>query len=359
MGAIKVHHTPTSDGSWDGPGNEKKLKDDGDEGYYKKMYAWQDPDKDPETKGAYKFPHHEVDGEGDIGAANIKALQSIIGILNGGMGGAKIPDDDRQGVYNHASAHLKDADEDVPELKSKGVPERRSWQSEIRTQRNDGEPPKIVGYAAVFDKWYEEPDLGFREKVRKGAFAKTIKEADIRALWNHNPDYVLGRTKNGTLILKEDDKGLWMEVIPPETQWAQDLVKSIERGDVDQQSFGFRVIKEAWESTPKWEERELIEVHLFDVSPVTFPAYEDTIAQVRSLLEREGIDFDRLSKALEQKKRWGMTEKDHEQIRSAIDALQRYLPEPPKMGHSDPQEPVKKNLDILRKKLDLVEATFR
>jgi hypothetical protein len=267
------------------------------------------------------------------------------------MGGAKIPDGDRQGVYTHASAHLKDAEEDVPELKSRAVPERRSWPGELRMEKRDGEPAKIVGYAAVFDSWYEEPDMRFREKIRPGAFAKTIQEADIRALWNHNPDYVLGRTKNGTLTLREDERGLWMEVAPPEAQWARDLMRSIERGDVDQQSFGFRAIKEEWNTTRDWEERTLVEVHLFDVSPVTFPAYEDTIAQVRSLLEGAGIDVDRLTSAIENR-----TEEDIGEIRKAIDALSRYLPEPPRDGHSDPQEPARKSLDILRRKLDLAEA---
>jgi HK97 family phage prohead protease len=150
--------------------------------------------------------------------------------------------------------------------------------------RIDGdEPQKIKGYAAVFDRWSE--DLGgFREIIRKGAFSKTVSKADVRALFNHDPNYVLGRTKSGTLALTEDDKGLAIEISPPDAQWARDLMVSISRGDISQMSFGFRVPKNG----DKWTEengktmRELLEVELFDVSPVTFPAYPQTSVGVRS-----------------------------------------------------------------------------
>ena len=67
MPAIKVHHTDTSDSSWDGPANEARLQNDGTESYYRKAYAWQDPEKDPETKAAYKFINHEVESRLSFG----------------------------------------------------------------------------------------------------------------------------------------------------------------------------------------------------------------------------------------------------------------------------------------------------
>lgn len=157
--------------------------------------------------------------------------------------------------------------------------EVRSFNVEFRIDKED--TPRIHGYAAIFDKWSE--DLGgFREIIRKGAFAKTIKEADIRALFNHDRNYVLGRTKNGTLELAEDKKGLAIDIDPPDAQWAQDLTASIERGDIDQMSFGFRMIKQKWnEEDKKNPTRELLEVELVDVSPVTFPAYPQTSVSVR------------------------------------------------------------------------------
>ena len=164
--------------------------------------------------------------------------------------------------------------------------ERRAFpvKVEIRTDEN-GRPPKLVGYAVVFNSLSD--DLGwFREQIRPGAFANSIKTSDIRALWNHNPDYVLGRNRAGTLMLEEDEKGLRIEINPPDTTWAKDLMQSISRGDVDQMSFGFRTKQDEWdERDPKNVIRTLLEVDLFDVSPVTYPAYPATSIGVRSAKE--------------------------------------------------------------------------
>jgi HK97 family phage prohead protease len=156
----------------------------------------------------------------------------------------------------------------------------------------DGAGPVIAGYAAVFNSPSE--DLGgFRETIRPGAFRKTIKEGDIRALWNHDANYVLGRKSAGTLTLREDDHGLAFEVTPPDTQWARDLLTSIERRDVTQMSFAFSAIRDKWAQGDGAQTRELLEVRLFEVSPVTFPAYPATEANLRSLIAR-GFDPDEL-----------------------------------------------------------------
>lgn len=287
--ALPVHHTPTSDAAWDGPGNVARLKNDETAAYYRKMFAWVDPDANPDTKSAYKFPHHEVDGDGNIGAANVRGCIAGIAVLNGARGGADIPDEDRPGVHRHLAAHMMDADMEPPELMMRGRSGKMEHRAfplagvEVRTGEGDSEPPKIVGHAAVFNSLSEEL-FWFREKIEPGAFRKTIKEADVRALWNHDPNYVLGRTKSGTLKLAEDEKGLAVEIIPPDTQWARDLMESIRRGDVDQMSFGFQVIKEEWEGDVNNPVRVLKEVKLFDVSPVTFPAYPATDVGIRSLL---------------------------------------------------------------------------
>lgn len=287
--ALPIHHTPTTDEPWDGPGNVARLKNDETEAYYKKMFAWVDPDANPDTKSAYKFPHHEVDSDGNIGAANIRGCIAGIAVLNGARGGADIPDEDRPGVHRHLATHMMDADMEPPELMMRGRSGKMEYRAfplagvEVRAGEGDSEPLKIVGHAAVFNSLSE--DLGFfREKIAPGAFAKTIQEADVRALWNHDPNFVLGRTKSGTLKLAEDDKGLAVEITPPNTVWARDLMESIKRGDVDQMSFGFQVIKEEWEGDANNPIRVLKEVRLFDVSPVTFPAYTATDVQVRSLL---------------------------------------------------------------------------
>lgn len=161
--------------------------------------------------------------------------------------------------------------------------------------RSEGEQRRIEGYAAVFDV-PSDPLMEWEggrliERVERGAFTKTLREADIRALINHNPSLILGRNKAKTLSLAEDERGLKVVILPPDTQFARDLEVSMERGDIDQMSFLFRITK-AFVERAKDETtgvttytRYLREVRLFDVSVVTFPAYPDTDAQVRSLLQ--------------------------------------------------------------------------
>ena len=117
-GAIRTHHTSTTAGDWDGPATEARIPNDTEPRAMQTIYAWVDPDLDPETKQAYKFPHHEVTKSGRAGAANEKACISGIGILNGGRGGADIPKEDREKIYRHLAAHLKDAGRDPAPLKS-------------------------------------------------------------------------------------------------------------------------------------------------------------------------------------------------------------------------------------------------
>lgn len=142
---------------------------------------------------------------------------------------------------------------------------------------------RITGYAAKFNSLSE--DLGgFREQIAPGAFANTIKSADVRALFNHDANLILGRTKAGTLRLREDDVGLAYEIDPPNTQAARDLAESINRGDISQNSFGFSTIADEWRknSDETWT-RTLKEVELFDISPVTYPAYPQTDIAMRAL----------------------------------------------------------------------------
>ncbi len=163
--------------------------------------------------------------------------------------------------------------------------ERRSFPvTEIRTITDEKGLRHITGYAAVFNVLSE--NLGyFREKIDPGAFSETINSDDIRALKNHNSDYVLGRSTKGTLTLSEDQRGLKFDVIPPDAQWAHDYMVSIDRGDVDQASFQFETLADRWEAVDGGEVRTLMKVRLYDISPVTFPAYPDTEVGLRSLEE--------------------------------------------------------------------------
>lgn len=148
-------------------------------------------------------------------------------------------------------------------------------------QSQDG--ATLYGYAAVFDS-PSEP-MPFVEYVKRGAFQKTIKDgADVRLLIDHE-GVPLARTKSGTLKLIEDERGLAVEAnLDPMNPDAARVISAMKRGDLSQMSFAFRTIKDAWSEDRSV--RELREVQLYDVSVVTFPAYEQTVAEIRSRLLR-------------------------------------------------------------------------
>lgn len=139
-----------------------------------------------------------------------------------------------------------------------------------------------AGYAALFDK---ETNIGgyFREKIAKGAFSKSLKESDVRALIDHDSGRVIGRSTSGTLRLKEDSTGLSVEIDLPDTNDGRDLAVQLERGDISGMSFGFRVTHDEWDESGDIPIRTIHEVELFEVSAVAFPAYDDTFIALRSL----------------------------------------------------------------------------
>lgn len=155
---------------------------------------------------------------------------------------------------------------------------------EMRVKADEGESKKIVGYAAKFNSLSEEM-WGFREQIAPGAFTEALKKSDVRALFNHDPNYVLGRQSAGTVSLTEDDVGLHYEIDPPDTQWARDIVSSIERGDIAESSFAFSMSGgvEEWDDSATPAIRTIKSVgNLYDVSPVTYPAYPEATTGVRS-----------------------------------------------------------------------------
>ncbi len=163
--------------------------------------------------------------------------------------------------------------------------------------RSEGDGTTIVGYAAVFNSLSQNLG-GFVEQVSPGAFKKTIQEADVRALFNHDPNFVLGRNKAGTLRMAEDAHGLHYEVDLPNTTQARDLAESMGRGDISQSSFGFRVIRDSWGTTEEnFPLRSLEEVALYDVSPVTYPAYTAASSALRSLAKQTNTDLEVLVEA--------------------------------------------------------------
>lgn len=182
--------------------------------------------------------------------------------------------------------------------------EVRALSAPVEVRAAEGGGRTIAGYAAVFNS---ETDIGgyFREVIAPGAFADSIS-ADVRALFDHDSAHVLGRTKSGTLRLREDDKGLAVEIDLPDTQVARDLAASMERGDIDGMSFGFMVTKQEWDETQDPPLRTIRGVELFEVSVVTFPAYPETSVALRSLDDAK-------------------KERDKEQARRNAEAAQRRI----------------------------------
>lgn len=158
--------------------------------------------------------------------------------------------------------------------------EKRTVSFDWRIEGDDS--PVIRGYGAVFNSLSQNLG-GFREKIAPGAFARSIKgNPDIVSLFNHESSMLLGRTGAGTLTVREDKNGLFIEVNPPEHR--MDVVNSIKRGDVPGMSFQFTTLKDSWEGLDtKDPTRTLEEVRLMEVGPVVFPAYRDTVVSARAL----------------------------------------------------------------------------
>lgn len=156
----------------------------------------------------------------------------------------------------------------------------RSIASNFKT-REDGEEKRIEGYFAVFNSVYEIAP-GMTESVAPGAFAETL-DGDVRALTDHETMYVLGRKQAGTLELREDDKGLWGSIlINPNDQDAMNLYARVERGDVNQCSFGFDILSEETDFREDGSVHWTINsVKLYEVSVCTFPAYAETSVEAR------------------------------------------------------------------------------
>lgn len=165
-------------------------------------------------------------------------------------------------------------------------------------QRGENQPPLIVGYASVFYDGTPETEYvlfeggGERwvERIMKGAFDRAAKEDDVRALYNHNPDYLLGRTSAKTAGLSVDGKGLRYWAVQPDTQTGRDVVESIRRGDLTGSSFAFVATEQRWTELKQTDGtelfiREILAVELFDVGPVTYPAYEASTTGIRAAAE--------------------------------------------------------------------------
>lgn len=184
--------------------------------------------------------------------------------------------------------------------------EIRCYSGEVRAETHDSEPSRIIGYGSVFDSRSELIFGSFREIIRPGAFAEVLND-DVRALFNHDPNFILGRRSAGTLALTVDERGLRYDITAPETQTIRDLVLApMQRGDINQSSFAFRVARDGEEWYQDEDGVVIREItrfsRLLDVSPVTYPAYQEADSAVRSMKAwQEARDSSALQKAINQR----------------------------------------------------------
>jgi HK97 family phage prohead protease len=260
------------DSSWsfDAEDGNKILGND-DWSEYGSWFLGIDAEVDPKTKAHYHYPF------GKNGKVYRSALTAIR--QRAGQQGA----DD---IFKAAGSLLekidgkKEGDSFRPDI------ERRTIKMDFRAATVSG-IPTIRGVAAVFNSISE--DLGgFREQIAPGAFRSAIIEGcDVRALFNHDPSMILGRTKSKTLRLFETDQGLEFECDLPDTSYARDLMACMRRGDINQCSFGFQVDDggDTWQkdAAGQWMRTLHVVSRLYDVSAVVYPAYPDTACAVRSL----------------------------------------------------------------------------
>jgi HK97 family phage prohead protease len=173
--------------------------------------------------------------------------------------------------------------------------ETRAIKSKIELRTDEANKLGTVrGYASVFGVRSENlgmPDYPIFEVIAKGAFDAVLGD-DVRALFNHDPNAILARSKDGkgTLKLGVDEVGLWYEFDLPDTTLGRDLKQSLERGDIDQSSFAFEVSGQAWESVTDGDKKITVRTiksvkRLYDVSPVTYPAYPDASVGLRSMAD--------------------------------------------------------------------------
>lgn len=168
------------------------------------------------------------------------------------------------------------------EMENKNMPaetERRTYKIEVRAQP---ESRVIEGYAAVFET---PTDMGnYLEEIASGAF-DGADDTDVVALFNHDANYPLARTSNGTLELSSDARGLFYRFEAPDTTFGNDLLKMVRSGLISQSSFAFTIRKDNWMQEAGMKPKRRIEQvdMLFDVSPVTYPAYKETSVTARAL----------------------------------------------------------------------------
>jgi HK97 family phage prohead protease len=229
------------------------------------------------------FARHKVDGQAPKNSNPSDPEYPGAGLVAWLLWGGDADFSDRAQNWAQRKIDALDAEADSRSKMTKKIERRTFTIKNVEARQAEDGTMRLSGYAAVFND--DSVPLPFIERIAPGAFRKTLTETpDVRLLINHE-GLPLARTKNGTLQLQEDAVGLFMDAELPDTQAARDLHTLVQRGDVDQMSFAFRVIRQKWNEGRT--ERTLTELSLADgdVSVVTYPAYPTTTVEARAHLQ--------------------------------------------------------------------------
>jgi hypothetical protein len=228
------------------------------------------------------FARHKVDGQAPKNKDSSDPQYPGAGLVAWLIWGGDSNFSDRAQNWAQRKIDALDAEADSRSKMAKKI-ERRTYSVRDVEARNDDSGMRLAGYAAVFND--ASVPLPFKESIAPGAFRKTLAETpDVRMLINHE-GLPVARTKNDTLKLYEDERGLRFEADLADTQEGRDIYELVKRGDVDQMSFAFRVIRQKWNDDRS--RRVLTEVSLADgdISVVTYPAYPTTTVEAREHLK--------------------------------------------------------------------------
>ena len=158
--------------------------------------------------------------------------------------------------------------------------ERRIISSGVKLEERAGSRPRLTGYGLVFER-ESEPLGGFTEVISRDVVIEPFE--DVVATFNHNPNALLGRQSSGTLELKRDERGIFYSIDVPETSIGKDVRELVSRGDIAGSSFTFDALEDSWQRENGINVRTLRRIAVYELGPVTFPAYPDTTAAARCL----------------------------------------------------------------------------
>jgi hypothetical protein len=261
----------------------------------------EEAEAEAEKLGGSGFHEHTMDGEVYyMPFENHEQAKEVMGKMN---------------MNEHTPYH---DEEEKSEIRTNPNAEVRTFDVQDLELRMDGDKPTVVGYGAVFNSMSN--DLGgFREFIAPNAFEGRLED-DVRFLVNHDANLVLARTTNGTLRLSVDEKGLRYEADMPNTSTARDLMELLKNGTISQSSFAFTVEEDSWEVKDGMNIRTIDKVsQLYDVSSVTYPAYNSASSSValRSMKEwQEKEEAKKLEESLEAEKLEGIKEEEDLKQRS-------------------------------------------